>query len=324
MADETLKRDQNRITVLAGVTDDSNQFVTMLRVDPTTKRLLCLSNTILANPMTTGGDIIYGGASGVPTRLANGTVGQVLTSNGTTLAPSWENPSGGSGVLIYRDVLRPSNASNTTDARWVSEVSNGGAADVSGAEPYFYVYLGSTATDGAAKIYAKMLADSYWENLRDGSNWTDFQYSMDTVINIEIRALGDEDSVFAWGFGNTTFLGEAGFSGTDYACFSIEYDTDGFYLKARTVSDTGTVQNTTITAITIDVITAKFLKIILTDTAVNFYVDGVLEATHTGDIPNSTSVFPAQTFMIGVSANGTNNEGDNIRCGAVNYEVYKV
>ena len=45
--------------------------------------------------MTTGGDIIYGGASGTGTRLANGTSGQVLTSAGTTAAPTWETPSGG-------------------------------------------------------------------------------------------------------------------------------------------------------------------------------------------------------------------------------------
>lgn len=41
------------------------------------------------SPMTTGGDIIYGGASGVGTRLANGTAGQYLKSQGTTLAPAW-------------------------------------------------------------------------------------------------------------------------------------------------------------------------------------------------------------------------------------------
>lgn len=40
---------------------------------------------------TTGGDLIYGGASGVPTRLANGSAGQVLTSNGGTSAPSWNS-----------------------------------------------------------------------------------------------------------------------------------------------------------------------------------------------------------------------------------------
>jgi len=38
--DEVLKRDQNRITVLGGVTDDSDQDIRMLRVDPISKRLL--------------------------------------------------------------------------------------------------------------------------------------------------------------------------------------------------------------------------------------------------------------------------------------------
>jgi hypothetical protein len=43
----------------------------------------------LSNPMTTQGDIIYGGASGAPTRLAAGTTGQVLQTNGSSAAPSW-------------------------------------------------------------------------------------------------------------------------------------------------------------------------------------------------------------------------------------------
>lgn len=41
------------------------------------------------SPMTTGGDIIYGGASGTGTRLANGTAGQYLASAGTTSPPVW-------------------------------------------------------------------------------------------------------------------------------------------------------------------------------------------------------------------------------------------
>ena len=41
------------------------------------------------SPMTTGGDVIYGGASGAATRLANGSSGQFLKSNGGTAAPSW-------------------------------------------------------------------------------------------------------------------------------------------------------------------------------------------------------------------------------------------
>jgi hypothetical protein len=56
------------------------------------------SGSGFANPMTTGGDIIYGGASGAATRLAAGTAGQVLQTNGTASAPTWVNPSsGGSG-----------------------------------------------------------------------------------------------------------------------------------------------------------------------------------------------------------------------------------
>lgn len=52
------------------------------------------------SPMTTGGDLIYGGASGTGTRLANGTAGQVLTSAGTTLAPTWSTPTVGANTAL--------------------------------------------------------------------------------------------------------------------------------------------------------------------------------------------------------------------------------
>lgn len=64
----------------------------------------------VTNPMTTGGDLIYGGASGTPTRLANGSAGQVLTSNGTTLAPSWQSVSG------TGDVVGPASATDGAPA----------------------------------------------------------------------------------------------------------------------------------------------------------------------------------------------------------------
>jgi hypothetical protein len=43
------------------------------------------------NPMTTEGDLIYGGASGVPTRLAGGTAGQLLSTDGSAGPPAWVN-----------------------------------------------------------------------------------------------------------------------------------------------------------------------------------------------------------------------------------------
>jgi hypothetical protein len=47
------------------------------------------------SPMTTAGDVIYGGTSGAGTRLAIGTAGQVLTVNGGATAPTWTTISTG-------------------------------------------------------------------------------------------------------------------------------------------------------------------------------------------------------------------------------------
>lgn len=70
------------------------------------------------NPMTTVGDIEYGGTvtGGVaaPTRLAAGTSGQVLTANGAGVAPSWQTAvsgggsgGGGSGALVPLQTIGP-------------------------------------------------------------------------------------------------------------------------------------------------------------------------------------------------------------------------
>lgn len=42
------------------------------------------------SPMTTQGDVIYGGASGAATRLARGTANQVLQIQGSSTSPSWQ------------------------------------------------------------------------------------------------------------------------------------------------------------------------------------------------------------------------------------------
>jgi hypothetical protein len=50
-----------------------------------------------ANPMTSVGDLIVGGAAGAATRLAKGADGQVLTVDPTTHLLVWATPSGGGG-----------------------------------------------------------------------------------------------------------------------------------------------------------------------------------------------------------------------------------
>lgn len=57
--------------------------------------------TKATNPMTTAGDIIYGGASGVPTRLAgSASNGHVLTYSTGSSAPTWAAASGAGGMII--------------------------------------------------------------------------------------------------------------------------------------------------------------------------------------------------------------------------------
>ena len=60
-------------------------------------------DTKMANPMTTQGDIIYGGSSGTPTRLSKGTAGQVLTMNSGATAPEWSTPKGISWSVVTND-----------------------------------------------------------------------------------------------------------------------------------------------------------------------------------------------------------------------------
>jgi hypothetical protein len=69
-----------------------------------------------ANPMTTAGDIIYGGTSGAPTRLAGSATNNfVLTYNTSTNAPFWAVPSGYSTITLGSTALT-SGATVTTVA----------------------------------------------------------------------------------------------------------------------------------------------------------------------------------------------------------------
>lgn len=78
--DEILQRDQNHIVVLGGITDDSNENITMLRVDPITKRLQVTATV----PGTSGGQIKITSADTafgyISTKLVAG-IGITLTVN---------------------------------------------------------------------------------------------------------------------------------------------------------------------------------------------------------------------------------------------------
>lgn len=77
MVDEVLKRDQNRITVLGGITDDSNQDIVMLRVDPVTKRLLISATVTSTANLIIGTSTITGGTTGLLLYDNAGVVGEL-------------------------------------------------------------------------------------------------------------------------------------------------------------------------------------------------------------------------------------------------------
>ena len=56
---------------------------------PVNKKVTVANLGEAINPMTTAGDVIYGGASGVLTRLAIGTANQLLRTNSGATAPEW-------------------------------------------------------------------------------------------------------------------------------------------------------------------------------------------------------------------------------------------
>ena len=70
----------------------------------------------LTNPMTAGGDIIYGGAAGAANRLANGSAGQLLQSAGGTSAPTWAGPTAFTHSTV--NTATTFATSTTTDVAW--------------------------------------------------------------------------------------------------------------------------------------------------------------------------------------------------------------
>jgi hypothetical protein len=58
----------------------------------------------MTNPMTTQDDLIVGGSSGTPARLAKGTDGQVLTVDPTTHHLLWATPAAGGSALTVEEV----------------------------------------------------------------------------------------------------------------------------------------------------------------------------------------------------------------------------
>jgi len=76
------------------------------------------------NPMTTQGDTVFGGASGLPTRLAKGTASQVYTMNAGATAPEWTTASGGGDFSDGGDTAGADRTLGNTDNYDLGFVTN--------------------------------------------------------------------------------------------------------------------------------------------------------------------------------------------------------
>lgn len=104
MADEVLRRDQNFITVLGGITDDSDEDIRMLRVDPITKRLLVKATggggggVTSLNTLT--GDITLAAGSNITLTPSGNTI-TIASTGGTTTAIGGTVTGGTAGSVLF-------------------------------------------------------------------------------------------------------------------------------------------------------------------------------------------------------------------------------
>lgn len=161
------------------------------------------------SPMTTGGDVIYGGTSGTGTRLANGTSGQVLTSSGGTAAPSWTT------VVTSSSTIATKTANYTL-------VSGDGTTIVDATSGGFTITLASASSVSGQRFVIKR---------------------KDSVIANQVTITGTIDGASDWKLYTVNETLEVQSDGTSY--YQIKHDTETAWSSTATITITGTTTNPT-------------------------------------------------------------------------------
>ena len=111
---------------------------------------LVSGGTAMSNPMTTVGDVIQGGASGAPARLAAPLIGKVLTGQGVGTAVSYDYPPG--YQLNYVEFTANVNVTATTETTSTTIVTGGTVTfDGTSSTIQFHCPDVSIATDAAGR-----------------------------------------------------------------------------------------------------------------------------------------------------------------------------
>lgn len=148
-----------------------------------------------------------------------------------------------------------------------------------------------------------------------------------TLAGINPNYTANQDNVMFLGFSQSDFASmftTASFTDAGNSCgFLVEWDTDAYKLKAYSSNATVTTEKTTIESLGDFSTTYRALKIVFTElTTLKFYVNGVLEATHTTNIPNDGG---GDFAWAGVGAcSGTGDEQFTVRLSSIDMQVHSV
>jgi len=141
------------------------------------------------SPITTQGDVIFGGASGTGTRLAKGTAGQVLTMNSGATAPEWSLPSTIATDLSKASAMSIQTTANNADititphgtgklnvqSSGTTAIATNGHIIVTGDRrveaPYLSTpnYMNTTAGIGGIRMGESSAYTSGWLMIQDGN-----------------------------------------------------------------------------------------------------------------------------------------------------------
>ena len=223
------------------------------------------------NPMTAAGDIIVGGASGVASKLAKGSDDEVLTlASGT---PSWAAAAGGS--VDFLDKFRRYYLSSSIDG-YTKTVDGGGTVEPIG--------LGiEYKTDSSINNRAYLVSDA---------NVGFFTTLVETGKLVTVEWILRYSSSHYWQ-GNFMFVESvtpfSAVSNTENH-FGFSVDSNGNVLANNGHATAYTETDTTINiAETYEILR---MKIVLNPgTNCLFYVNGVLRATHTTNLPTAGAMY---------------------------------
>lgn len=120
----------------------------------------------MTNPMTSQGDVIYGGSSGTPTRLAKGTDGQVLTL--ASGVPSWADAAGGGGGSVdWSKVLVSTYAPDTSSVYITTSGANTTLTQNAGLQVDFSS-SDSTHQFNLGNLFISNSDSAFWDSLLYG------------------------------------------------------------------------------------------------------------------------------------------------------------